>query len=116
MMTREIATHFGLAAADGSVDFTLAKPGQGPFHLRVAPAATGQEVHLISWAQAHQLPEPIYRRNLGSNYWYQYLPEAKALYIQYTVCAENLRSHSKTLWTRCSGLWTARWTREASVA
>jgi len=89
MMTREIATHFGLAASDGSVDITLAKPGEEPFHVRVAPAATGQEMHLISWAQAHHLPEPIYRRNLGSNYWYQYLPEAKTLYIQYTVCAED---------------------------
>jgi len=46
-------------------------------------------MHLISWGEAHHLPEPMYRTNPGSYYWYRYLPEAKTLYIQYTVCAED---------------------------
>jgi hypothetical protein len=37
MMNREVADHFGLADANGAIEFTFERPGTKQFRLRVAP-------------------------------------------------------------------------------
>ncbi|MEA4884533.1 MAG: hypothetical protein VB144_12930, partial [Clostridia bacterium] len=38
----------------------------------------------------NQSPDrPLYLRNPGSNYWYEYLPEHKTVYFQYNACANK---------------------------
>jgi hypothetical protein len=89
MLTQEAALHFGLAAADGSIELTLKKPDAEPFHLRVAPLAAGAKPTMISAIDAFHIPAPLYRKQPNSYYWYEYLPENRALFIQYNRCAED---------------------------
>jgi hypothetical protein len=89
MLTQEAAAHFGLAGADGSIELTLKKPDAEPFHLRVAPPAAGAKTPMISAIDALHIPAPLYRKQPNSYYWYEYLPENHALFIQYNRCAED---------------------------
>jgi hypothetical protein len=95
MMNREVAAHFGLADADGSVEFTFERPGKKQFRLRVAPAASDSEEHMISATEALHLPSPLYRKRPNSWYWYEYLADSRSLYIQYSRCRNDPRKSFK---------------------
>jgi hypothetical protein len=88
LTTLEILQLAGAAGADGGVDFTVAKPGSEPFTLAVAPGDPAtwkiQGIH-----DALHIPEPLLRKNPGRFYWYEYLADAKALYIQYSSCEND---------------------------
>ena len=87
MLTQEIAEHFRLANADGSIELTLVQAGGQPFRLRIAPSPA--DTHLISVAEALKLPTPLFRKRIDEWYWYEYLPDSHALYIQYSRCRNN---------------------------
>lgn len=89
MMNREVADHFGLADADGVVEFTFKRPGAKEFRLRVAPASADSQEHMISATEALQLPEPLYRKRPSAWYWYEYLADSGSLYIQYNRCRND---------------------------
>jgi hypothetical protein len=78
----------GGAGADGRVDFTLAKPGGEPYTVTVTPGdpATWKIQRLYD---ALHIPEPLFRKNVDRFYWYEYLADAKALYIQYRSCQND---------------------------
>ena len=95
IMNREVAEHFGLAGADGSVEFTFVRPGAEQFRLRIAPAAPNSQLNLISAAEALHLPAPLYRKHPDGWYWYEYLPDSHALYIQYTRCQNDPKKSFK---------------------
>lgn len=84
----ELLQQVGAAGKDGPVDFTVARPGAEPFKISVAPG------HATSWRidgmfDALHLPAALYRKNPNSYYWYEYLPESKAIYIQYNRCQND---------------------------
>jgi hypothetical protein len=87
MLTSEVAEHFALTNADGSIDITFASTGSETFKLRIAP--TDPDPDLISAAEALKLPTPLFRKRIDEWYWYEYLPESRALYIQYNRCRNN---------------------------
>lgn len=89
MLTREVAAHFGLANAEGSIEITLAKPNGEQFSLHVNPPVTGAELGLISLSDFLGLPPLLMEQNPKLYYWYQYLPDFHALYIQYSRCADE---------------------------
>jgi hypothetical protein len=95
MMNREVADHFGLAGADGVVEFTLERPGAKQFRLRVAPASADSQEHMISATAALHLPDPLYRKRPNSWYWYEYLAGARSLYIQYNRCRNDPKKSFK---------------------
>ncbi|HEX7288429.1 MAG TPA: hypothetical protein VF532_19755, partial [Candidatus Angelobacter sp.] len=66
MLTQEVAAHFGLATADGSIELTLKKPDADPFLLRVAPLAAGAKPTMISAIDAFHIPVPLYRKQPNS--------------------------------------------------
>lgn len=86
MLNREVADHFGLADPDGSIAITFARPGAKPFRLKVAP--TGVD-HMISAYEAYHLPIPLSRKHPDDWYWYEYLANDHALYIQYNRCRDK---------------------------
>ncbi len=96
MMNREIADHFGLADGDGVVEFTLERPGAKQFRLRVAPASSDSQEHMISATEALQLPDPLYRKRPSAWYWYEYLADSRSLYIQYNRCRNDPKKSFKT--------------------
>lgn len=95
IMNREVADHFGLAGADGVVEFTLERPGAKQFQLRVAPTSADSQDHMISATEALQLPVPLYRKRPGAWYWYEYLADSRSLYIQYNRCRNDPKKSFK---------------------
>jgi hypothetical protein len=91
MLNREVADHFGLANRDGSIAMTFTRPGSEPFQLKVAPA----EDHMISAYEAYHLPVPLSRRHPDDWYWYEYLSNDHALYIQYNRCRDKKKEPFK---------------------
>jgi hypothetical protein len=76
----------GAADSGDNVVFTLAKPGGEPFTLSVPPAGVGKR---ISMFEALHITLPLYRKRPDSYYWYEYLEDSQALYIQYNRCAND---------------------------
>lgn len=83
--TLAILQHAGACGADGRVALTLAKPGGEPFILDVR--AADSQAKLVSLYDA--MPNPPLFRKQYRYYWYEYLAEYKALYIQYNVCRND---------------------------
>jgi hypothetical protein len=77
----------GAAGPDGRVTFTVAKPGGQPFTLTVAP--WDPRVKQVSVFDGPGVPLALYRKQPGSYYWYEYVKEFKALYVQYDRCQSD---------------------------
>jgi hypothetical protein len=89
MLTEEVLQELHLTAPDGRVEFTLAKSGGEPFTLFVAPVDGAAKTALVSAADGLHVPPPLYRKHPDSYYWYEYLPDAQTLYIQYNRCQND---------------------------
>jgi len=87
MQTVKILQQIGAVGADGRVVFTLAKPGGEPFTLAVTVG--DPRVEQVSMFDALQVPAALYRKHPGSYYWYEYLNDSRALYIQYNKCGTD---------------------------
>jgi C-terminal processing protease CtpA/Prc len=77
-----------IADKNGEVTLTLTKPDGQPFTLSIAPAKTNTTFSLVTAQAALHLPVPLYRKH-NDIYWFEYLPESKALYIQYDACQND---------------------------
>lgn len=67
----------------------LFEAGDGSqFSLELQPVAHSSEAFISIYEQAGITP-PLYEQNRDSFYWYRYLPESNAVYMQYNVCAEQ---------------------------
>ena len=75
-------------AGETTVEFTLARSGHDPFTLTVAPG-NPKAWKLVGANEALHIPTALFRKNPNSYYWYEYLPDSKALYIQYNRCAND---------------------------
>jgi hypothetical protein len=89
LKTLEVLQHIGGAGADGRVELTLAKPngdsGGEPFTLSVQVG--DPRAKLVNLWDLAPVP-PLFRKQSGY-YWYEYLADSKALYIQYNVCEND---------------------------
>jgi hypothetical protein len=81
----EILKHVGAIGTDGRIKLTLAKPGGQTFTLVTEPAGPGMKQ--VSMFDALHIPATLYGKRPGSYYWYEYLADSRALYIQYNKCA-----------------------------
>jgi hypothetical protein len=77
----------GAVEPDNSVKFTLAKPGGEPFTLAIAPREADRK-DVSAFDELH-VPAALYRKHPGSYYWYEYLADSGALYIQYNRCEND---------------------------
>jgi len=89
MATVELLHLVGAVDAIGPVQFTLARPAGPEFELQIAPAAPAAAVTLSSMYDVLPIPAMLYRKQLQKNYWFEYLPASRALYIQYNRCQED---------------------------
>ncbi|HLY91906.1 MAG TPA: hypothetical protein VKQ89_01495 [Candidatus Angelobacter sp.] len=87
MLTQEVAEHFGLSAPDGSIELSLVRPTGEPLQLHITPAADYPT--LLSAAQARSAPVSLMNKRPGEAYWYEYLADSHALYIQYNRCMND---------------------------
>ncbi len=70
---------------------TFIRPGSKPFQLKVAPAAD----HWISAYEAYHVPIPLSRKHPDDWYWYEYLANDHAVYIQYNRCRDDKKEPFK---------------------
>jgi hypothetical protein len=90
MELMELMRHEGIAGADGHLSLTCVRAGGGEFTLDLAPidpAEPGRE--WVKAADALPIPTPLCRKRPDAAYWYEYLPAAQALYIQYNKCHDE---------------------------
>jgi len=85
----ELLRHLGLAEADGSVEFRLARPDGTEFTKKISPLADGQARRRISMYDALHTPVPLARKQPGKKYWYEYLADSQTLFIQYNECEND---------------------------
>jgi hypothetical protein len=89
MVLVELLRHVGAIPNANAVPVTLTKPGQAPFVLELTPAEPAASVQLTSMYDVLPIPAMLYRKNLQRNYWFEYLPDARAVYIQYNRCQDD---------------------------
>jgi C-terminal processing protease CtpA/Prc len=68
---------------------TLVKSDGTTVVVRVAPGGTLKPPPQITAADALNVPTALFRKHQDSYYWYEHLPESKALYVQYNRCAND---------------------------
>jgi hypothetical protein len=77
----------GAVGEGNTVTLTLEKAGGEPFTLTVKPREPNlKDVSVID--ELH-VPESLARKHPKAYYWYEYLPDSRALYIQYNQCAND---------------------------
>lgn len=89
MMVHELLARLGQTEPDGRVRLTLARNDGTELQLDVeaGPSQNGQP--LVSVADALRIPTPLFRSRPDSYYWFERLPERRALYVQYNRCAND---------------------------
>lgn len=70
------------------VTFLFQAPDGSQFSMELQPTARAAESYISIYEQAG-ITTPLYEQDRGSYYWYRYLPESNAMYVQYNVCAEE---------------------------
>jgi hypothetical protein len=89
LRTRAVLTHLGVANADGSVPFTLEKPGGAPFALTL-PTVAPKTQKILNMTEALHIPVPLYQTHPDDKYyWYEYIQDSGTLYIQYNQCEND---------------------------
>jgi len=64
-----------------SKEVTLASDMSAPNIWNVQPSPKGW----INLPEIASSPEPLYVKSMGTNYWFEYLPESRVVYFQYNV-------------------------------
>ncbi len=88
----ELLQRLGLAEADGSIKFRLARPDGTEFTRKISPPANGHAVGtsgMIGLYDALHIPLPFARKQPGKKYWYEYLSDSQTLFIQYNECKND---------------------------
>ena len=71
-------------------EVTLASDMSAPNIWNVQPSPQGW----INLPEIASSPEPLYVKNMGTNYWFEYLPESRVVYFQYNSV---INDHQETL-------------------
>jgi hypothetical protein len=74
------------SASEG--DFTFVGGNGNQFAVKLRPVSTISGVKFITPFDSPPGKTPLYLRNPEQNYWYEYLPDSKALYLHYRRCAD----------------------------
>lgn len=88
LATHEILVAAGLAALDGPLAIEAESPGGGGGQRVTEMIALGP-VPVATGPVAARLTLPLSRRAPGLEYWFEWLENERALYIQYNRCREN---------------------------
>jgi len=84
----ELMRQTGIADSDGRMQLTLARTNGQEFtiELRLGGGKSGRRLQA---ADELSIPTPLSRKHPGTAYWYEYLPDQRALFIQYNRCADD---------------------------
>jgi hypothetical protein len=83
----ELMQNEKIADSAGHLSLTCAKIGGKEFTVKIAPLACPKTSGKMVYADdALHIPTALCRKQPNSFYWYEYLPRAQTLYIQYNRC------------------------------
>jgi hypothetical protein len=68
-------------------DFTFDDGNGNQFVVKLLPVSTKAGIKFITPFDSPPGKTPLYLRNPEQNYWYEYLPDSKTLYLHYRRCA-----------------------------
>jgi len=68
-------------------DFTFDDRNGNQFVVKLRPVSTIERIKFITPFDSPPGKTPLYLRNPEQYYWYEYLPDSKALYLHYRRCA-----------------------------
>ncbi len=88
----ELLQRLGLAEADGSIKFRLARPDGTEFTRKISPPADGHALGMsgmITFYDALHIPLPFAIKQHEKKYWYEYLSDSQTLFIQYNECKND---------------------------
>jgi hypothetical protein len=68
-------------------DFTFDDGHGNQFVVKPRPVSTKEGIKFITPFDSPPGKTPLYLRNPEQNYWYEYLPDSKTLYLHYRRCA-----------------------------
>jgi hypothetical protein len=87
MTLAELMQHEQIAEPSGSLRLTCAKVDGEKFTLDIAAERSVKTGRVLVKAEAaSHIPEEFRRKHPGAFYWYEYLPAAQTIYIQYNKC------------------------------
>jgi hypothetical protein len=84
MVSPDLLNLAGVTSDSGPVAFTFRNPDGSTFDATLEPTA----VTLVSAPYLSRPRAPLYRRAPQQAYWYEYLPEARTLYVKYNSCRD----------------------------
>jgi hypothetical protein len=79
----------GIIGEMEQAEFALERDG-----ARLAVALRSAESVQLTWLRPG-MTAPLYRSRLGTDYWFEYLPDAKTMYVQYNSCRNMVRQSFK---------------------
>ena len=90
----ELMQHEKIADASGRLQLACAKTDGKELTLVLAPMSAGQRRRkLLGASDIFNIPLKFCRKQPNSYYWYEYLPDTHALYIQYNKCHDAPGNH-----------------------
>lgn len=87
MRVAELLRYLKIAEADGQLRLQLEQTNGQRFALQIAPAAEQAPTQWVSLWDAFATPRALPAKSAQDYYWFQFLPETRALYVQYNCCA-----------------------------
>jgi hypothetical protein len=90
MTLMELMRHEQIADPTGRLRLTCVKAGGKEFTLEMGSEGSAKTRQgLMKAADALHIPEELCRKHPKAFYWYEYLPAAQTLYIQYSKCLDE---------------------------
>lgn len=80
----QLLRYIGASDSPDSIILTLENDNGSMFDYKISTDSdfgTGA-VRLVSMVKSGENPPPLYRKRRGENYWFEYLPEQQAVYLQ----------------------------------
>ncbi|HJQ26453.1 MAG TPA: hypothetical protein VKA60_21240 [Blastocatellia bacterium] len=68
--------------------FVFEEVGGSQFAMDFAPLARDASVAWLQWPDPSVVPTPLYRKQPGDYYWFEYLADSQTFYLKYNQCAE----------------------------
>jgi hypothetical protein len=88
LVTADVLRAIGLVPDAQQVDMTFETADGSQFTRTLSPVGSQEYRQGIS-NQMTRDEKPMYLRDTGINYWFDYLPETQTLYFQYNTCAQS---------------------------
>ncbi len=87
MGVAEVLQWLKIAELDGRLRLSLTRPDGRPLTLDISPVDSGTPIRFMFAWEALPLAVPLCHKRPETPYWYEFLPQAQTLYLNYQACS-----------------------------